>query len=412
MRILFITQWFQPEAFYKGVPFVKKLMERGHQIQVLTGFPNYPTGKVFPGYKVRWFQREMLDGIEVLRVPLYPSHDSSAMGRIANYLSFALSASCLGPWMVKKADIMYIYHPPATIFLPAFFIKLFRRFPVVYDIQDFWPDTLAATGMFCNRIGLKIVDWYCRMSYKNANKIVVLSPGFKRKLIEKGVPPQDIEIIYNWCDDREITADNPDSALVKELGQSGRFNVLFAGNMGKAQKLDVVLKAAEQIQCKIPQVQFIFIGGGVEVESLKSMVNEKKLGNVRFLPPRPPSQIGSVLSLADVLLVHLKKDPLFEITIPSKVQAYMAVGKPLLAAISGDAADIVKAAQCGIACESEDVEALINSIEWFYSRPKEQLLRMGENGKQYYYENFSMQVGVERFEKLFQTICSQRCNNQ
>lgn len=380
-------------------------MERGHKIQVLTGFPNYPTGKVFPGYKVRWFQKEMLDGIEVLRVPLYPSHDGSAMGRIANYLSFALSASILGPWVVKKADIIYAYHPPATIFLPAFFIKLFRRFPVVFDIQDFWPDTLAATGMFCNRIGLKMVDWYCRLSYKIANKIVVLSPGFKRKLIEKGVPSQKIEVIYNWCDDREITASSPDPVVAGEFEKTAQFNILFAGNMGKAQKLDVVLKAAEQIQHKLPQVKFIFIGGGVEVDSLKSIVHANNLTNVQFLPSCPPSQIGSVLSQADVLLVHLKKDPLFEITIPSKIQAYMAVGKPILAAISGDAADIIKTAECGIACESENTDELINAIKWFYAHPQDKLLQMGNRGKRYYFENFSMHVGIERFEKVFQSVC-------
>jgi len=408
MKILFITQWFQPEEFYKGVPFVKALIERGHEVQVLTGFPNYPTGKLYPGYKVCWFQREMIDGIEVLRIPLYPSHDSSALGRIANYLSFALAASILGPWVVKKADIIYVYHPPATVFLPAFFIKLFRRIPVVYDIQDFWPDTLAATGMFNKKWALKMVDWYCRLFYKAADKIAVLSPGFKRKLTEKGIPPEKIEIIYNWCDDKEIVAEQPNAKLAEELGMAERFNILFAGNMGKAQRLETVLDAAGIVGKKNPQIQFVFIGGGVEVENLKSIAKEKNLDNVRFLPPRPPSQIGPVLSLANILLVHLRNDPLFEITIPSKIQAYMAVGKPILSAVPGDASELVKKADAGMCCPSENPEMLAQTVIQMYQMQPEVLVILGRNGSRFYQANLTMSKGVEHFEHLFQSIVSRK----
>jgi colanic acid biosynthesis glycosyl transferase WcaI len=404
MKILLITQWFQPESFYKGMPFVKSLMERGHQVQVLTGFPNYPTGKIYPGYKIRWFQKEMMDGIEVLRVPLYPSHDSSAFGRIANYLSFAFFAALLGPWVVRKADVAYVYHPPATTYLPAFFIKLFRRIPVIYDIQDFWPDTLAATGMFNKKWGLKAVDWYCRLFYKAADKIAVLSPGFKRKLMEKNVPAEKIEVIYNWCDDKEITAGTPDSELARELGMAGRFNILFAGNMGKAQRLETVLDAAALVQQKSPSIQFVFIGGGVEVENLKSIAQKKGLANVRFLPARPSSQIGPVLSLADVLLVHLRNDPLFEITIPSKIQAYMAVGKPILSAVPGDASQLVKQADAGMCCPSENPELLAQTVIQMYQMPAEDLAVLGRNGSCFYQANLTMSKGVERFEQLFQSV--------
>jgi hypothetical protein len=133
MRILLLTQWFQPEAFYKGVPFARALMERGHEVQVLTGFPNYPTGRLYDGYQLRLFQRETVEGVPVCRVPLYPSHDQSAPGRIANYLSFAFSASFLGPLLTSKPDIVYVYHPPPTTYLPASVMKLLRRVPVIYD---------------------------------------------------------------------------------------------------------------------------------------------------------------------------------------------------------------------------------------------------------------------------------------
>lgn len=404
MRILLISQWFQPEPFYKGLPFAKKLVERGHQVQVLTGFPNYPAGRLYDGYRVRLFQREMMDGIEVLRVPLYPSHDSSALGRIANYLSFAASASLIGPWTIRKADVCYVYHPPPTTYLPAFLIKLLRRIPVVYDIQDFWPDTLAATGMFRNKIGLKLVDGYCRLFYKAANKLVVLSPGFKRKLMEKGVPDIKIDIIYNWCDDSDIFVSPPDPELAAELNSAERFIVLFAGNMGKAQKLETVLMAASMISKRHPDILFVLIGGGVEVQHLKDLAVQMNLSNVMFLPPRPPSQIGPVLSLADVLLVHLKSDPLFEITIPSKIQAYMAVGKPILAAVPGDASDLIEKANCGLSCPSENPEELVNKIGLLRALSQQQRTQMGKNGRQFYEDNLSMSVGISRFEQVFSQV--------
>ena len=244
MRILLITQWFDPEPVPKGLSFAKALEERGHSVQVLTGFPNYPTGKFYSGYKVKFFQKEVMDGISVFRVPLFPSHDSSALGRIINYASFALSAAVLGPWLTQKPDLVYVYHPPPTTYIPAFIFKMIYWIPIVFDIQDFWPDTLAATGMFNSKFGLKMIDVYCRIFYKVAKKIVVLSPGFKPKLIEKGVSPDKVEIIYNWFDERNLSY-SADVAIPDVLKEEGVLKVLFAGNMGKAQALGAVLKAAE-----------------------------------------------------------------------------------------------------------------------------------------------------------------------
>ncbi len=403
MRILLVTQWFQPEQAYKGISFAKMLMDRGHEVQVLTGFPNFPTGKIFPGYKIRLFQKEVMDGVEVVRVPLYPSHDSSAVRRIANYTSYAMSAAVLGPWLTKKPDLIYVYHPPPTSYIPAVVLKLLYRVPVVYDIQDFWPDTLAATGFpgFNNKTILKLVDMYCKTLYKAANKIVVLSPGFKKKLIQKNVPEDKIEVIFNWAIDSEITPSEPNRNLAQELGFTGKFNILFAGNMGPAQRLEAVLQAARITYMQQPEIQFVFIGGGIEADHLKKTASEMKLENVRFLARRPPSEIDQVLALADVLLVHLKDDPLFEITIPSKIQAYLAVGKPVLVAVPGDAADLVHQAKAGLSCPSENPEQLAKMAQEFYHMDRSSHEAMGRAGRQYYLDNLSMEKGVQRFEQTF-----------
>lgn len=401
MRILLLTQWFDPEPTFKGLAFARELVRRGHQVQVLTGFPNYPGGKLYEGYRVRLVQRETIDGISIIRVPLYPSHDNSALQRIANYVSFALSAAVMGPFLVKPADVVYVYHPPATVSLPAISLKLLRRMPFVYDVQDLWPDTLAATGMLNNPLILKLVALWCRLTYMLANHIVVLSPGFTRKLIERGVQEEKISVIYNWCDESQIAVVERSEAERLEPEMVGRFNVVFAGTMGKAQALEAVLEAAALLGQRLPDVQFVFVGGGIEVERLKQIKNEKQLDNVVFLPRRPAAKIGSILSLADLLLVHLKDDPLFEITLPSKTQAYLAAGRPILMAVRGDAASLVEQAGAGVACVPEDAESIAATIVRLFALSQAEREHMGSNGARFYQQELSLPIGVARFEEVF-----------
>ncbi|MEA3429493.1 MAG: glycosyltransferase family 4 protein [Thermodesulfobacteriota bacterium] len=404
MRILILSQWFDPEPTFKGLLFAKELVKLGHEVEVLTGFPNYPGGKLYDGYKMKFFQSEVIDGIPVIRVPLYPSHDSNSIKRILNYTSFALSASLLGFFLTKRPDIIYVYHPPATIGLPALFLHLLHRVPFVYDIQDLWPDTLAATGMMDNKAVLWLVDKWCRFIYSHAAKIVVLSPGFKEILIKRGVPDHKIEVIYNWCEDSRIQTTGHNKALASELGMADRFNVVFAGTMGKAQALDAILEAAGLLCDKLPEIQFVFVGGGIDVGRLKEKTIKQGLTNVRFLSRRPSSEIGDILNLADVLLVHLKDDPLFRITIPSKTQAYMAAGRPILMGVKGDAAALVKKAKVGLACTPEDPQDIADTVERFYNTPQQDLALMGHNGKMFYEHELSLRIGARRFEKIFRSV--------
>jgi glycosyltransferase involved in cell wall biosynthesis len=400
-----ITQWYNPEPFYKGTPFAKALSEQGHEVQVLTGFPNYPGGKVYDGYKITPLQVELIDGISVTRVPLYPSHNGSVIGRIFNYCSFALAATIIGILKKWRADVIYVYHPPATIGLPATMISLLHRVPFVYDIQDLWPDTLASTGMVKNRILLSLIGQWCNFIYRRASHIVVLSPGFKNRLMERGIPENKISVIYNWCDEPQLYQ-NTHEPIIPEM--IGKFSVVFAGTMGKAQALDAVLKAAEHLLILQPNVLFVFIGGGVEVENLRNAANSRNLTNTLFLPRKPFNEIGGILQQADVLLVHLKNDPLFTITIPSKTQAYLATGKPILMAVGGDAADLVRAANSGFVCNSEDPIGIADTVTKFSALEKEELLKMGLNGKQFYENELQLKIGVQKFENIFKSVASKR----
>jgi glycosyltransferase involved in cell wall biosynthesis/GNAT superfamily N-acetyltransferase len=404
MRILFIIQWFQPEPTLKGLPLAKELAKLGHHVEVLTGLPNYPIGKYYPGYHFKLLQRETLDGIPITRVPLYPSHDTSKFGRILNYMSYAFSAALIGPWVVKKFDVAYVYHPPATIGIPAFVFRFLRGLRFVYDIQDLWPDSLEATGMFRNKFGLWVVNQWCKIVYRMANKIVVLSPGFKKLLIERGVPDSKIEVVYNWADDTAIMSVDKNAVLAEKLGLSNRFNIMFAGNMGKAQALDAVLHAAKLIKSDYPNIQFVFIGDGLETDNLKKIAKDLNLNNVLFLPRYPLSEIGEIMALADVLLVHLKDDPLFAITIPSKIQSYLAIGRPILVGVRGDAANLVLNAHAGLVCTPEDPLSIAEKVKQFAQMSQKELYEMGANGRKYYQKELSLPIGAKRLEGVFESV--------
>ena len=370
---------------------------------MLTGFPNYPEGKLYPGYRMRLVQYQTIDGISVIRVPLFPSHDRSAIRRILNYISFALSAALVAPLTVKRADIVYAYHAPATIALPAMVLQLFRKFPFVYDINDLWPDSLVDSNMLNNRFLLKCVDIWCGLTYRMASHLVVNSPGVKPKLLERGVPESKIDVIYNWCAEVQ-RVEEIDEPMAHELGFAGRFNLVFAGTMGKVQGLDSVIDAAKIVNRQNLNIQFVFIGGGIEVDRLKERVAVEGVENCLFLPRRPVSEIGSILAIADALLVHLQDTDLFKTSIPSKIAAYMAAGRPILLAVRGDAADLVEAAKAGICCSPEVPAEIAKAVLKLYAMPKSEREQMGANGREFYDREVSLKIGTEKFERLFQKV--------
>ncbi len=404
MRILLLTQWFDPEPTFKGLVFARELVRQGFDVEVITGFPNYPGGKLYPGYKIRWIQRERIDGVDVTRLPLYPNHDQSAIKRVLNYASFAASALFYGLFMAKRADVMYAYHPPLTVGVSASLIRWVRGIPLVYDIQDMWPDTLRATGMLNNPRALSLVGHVCDWVYRRIDQVVVLSPGFKRLLVHRGVPKCRIEVIYNWADESALMA--PLGTLPANFPGNDRFKIVFAGNMGKAQAIGTVLQAAAILQGRGSRVCFVMLGGGVEVCRLKECTNALALDNVLFLPAVPMAEVGTILAAADALLVHLRKDPLFEITIPSKTQAYMAVGRPLLMAVDGDAADLVTQSNSGLTAGSENPVALADAAQRLADMPLDQQQAMGSRARQFYKERLSLAVGAGRFGDIFKALAS------
>src|ERR1043165_8746806 len=260
MRVIFLTITFHPEPnAIHGLPLAKAMAARGYDIKVLTAYPQYPMGQLYPGYKMRPWMRETVEGIDILRVPIYPSHDTSAIRRILTYLSFAFFAATIGVALIGSADLVYLYDPPPTNGLASLLLKWFRGMPIVHDIADMWPETVIESGMVpgggrVKRIVSSLIGAWCKFLYRRADVVTVLSPGFKRLLMERGVPENKVKVIYNWADESTFRPLDPDLELGRELGFADRFNIVYAGNLGVYQGLDTVIRAAALVK-DYPKIQ-------------------------------------------------------------------------------------------------------------------------------------------------------------
>jgi glycosyltransferase involved in cell wall biosynthesis len=411
VKLLLLSQWFHPEpGALRALPLARVLQAQGDQVRVLTGFPNYPGGQLYPGYRMRPHTRECIDGVETHRVALYPSHSASAAGRMANYLSFALTSSLWGVPLARWADVIYLVHPPPAALGPVAFGGLWRRCPLVLNIPDLWPDSVAWSGMADQ--GWKggmihALDWWCRVVYRRSAAITVLSPGFRRLLVERGVPEEKVHVIYNWTEEDLYRPLPRDPRLAVELGMAGdHVHFMYAGNLGALQGLETLLYAAQRLQ-HLPGLRLVLIGTGQREAALRQLAEELQLRNVLFLARRPATEMPAIQALADVLVVHLRDLPMFNATIPSKTQVALASGKPLVMAVRGDSADLVAAAGAGVTCEPENPAALACAMERLYHLSAAEREDMGRRGRQYYLDHMSLELGAAATRRVLMAASTQ-----
>lgn len=378
-------------------------MERGHFVEILTGFPNYPQGRLYPGYRQRFLQREDLGGVPVLRVPLFPDHSRSAWRRIVSGVSLSLSTTLWGLHYAKRPDIVFCYGHPNIVWGAR---VLQRRFgiPWIYDVQDLWPDTILASGITPPRLFMKIIERYVKSVYCQAPGLTAISPGLREALIARGAPAECVWTVYNWGDESRQPCTPREEALARRWGLEGKFVVMYAGNLGLAQGLEAVLAAAALLAPRRPEVHFVFVGSGVKEQELKALAQRQQLPNVTFIPHQPPSEISRYLGLAEALLIHLLPHPLFDITIPSKTQDYLRSGKPIVMATRGDAAELVRRAGAGVLCEPGDAHSIAAAIEKIASLSPAQLQKMGQAGPAFYEKELSLRLGAQKFEEIFQEV--------
>jgi colanic acid biosynthesis glycosyl transferase WcaI len=406
-RVLVLSQYYHPEGFIP-TSLAEGLVARGWEVEVLTAFPHYREGRIYGGYRQRLWLQEEISGVPVARVPLYPSHDRSALRRILTYCSFCASASILGRFLVRKPDLIYVYHPPTTSGIAALLMRALRgRIPILYHVQDLWPEAVASSGMVRGRGMLRLLTRLSRFMYRRAERILTISPGFKAAIARHGVDPARIDVLYNWTDEAEAQPVPRDESLAERLGMTGRFSIVYAGNLGTVQDLDTVLEAAKLLRPSEPSVQFLLVGGGTEEGRLRDRVEREGIPNVRFLAHCSRAEVAAIMGCGQVALVPLMDDPAFDVWIPGKTQACLAMGTPILLGIRGDAAELVTKAEAGLCYEPSSPQSLAEAVSRLVRMPEDELTAMGRSGREYYLKHLCFDKACARIAGTMGQMVSQ-----
>lgn len=400
MKILVVSQYYWPESFRIN-EVVDVLRQHGCEVAVLTGQPNYPGGKIFDGYRSTSLGRQEHSGYVIHRVPMAPRGEGSALRLAANYLSFLSSASLFGPWLLRgqRFDVIFVFGmSPILQIIPGVILKWLKRAPLVTWIQDLWPQSLEVTGFVTNARVLSMVAKVVRWLYRSNDLLLVQSVGFIDEVRSMaGRTPVE----YHPNPGELAFATEPTGPCTLTLEPA--FNVVFAGNLGTVQALETIVEAARLLS-HLPNIRFILIGSGSRSGWLQSEIARLGLTNIQLPGRFPPEAMPGILSQASALLVSLARSPIMSQTIPSKVQAYLAAGKPIIASLDGEGARVIKDAQAGLACPAEDAAALANAVTELESADPAALLRMGANSRLYYEAHFqpdhlAAQL-IQRLEKL------------
>jgi glycosyltransferase involved in cell wall biosynthesis len=400
MRILIVTQYFWPESFPIN-EIAKSLATRGHEVDILTGKPNYPLGKVFEGYTAWGFLRENRGELEITRIPLKP-RGNNAMGLAINYLSFVVSGLLFAPILLrrKKADVIFVYAPsPILQALPALLLGLLKKCPVVLWVQDLWPESLSATGYVPNRIVLSLVSKVVRFIYKHSDLILVQSQAFIAP-VRALADDTPIEYHPNSVNSSFTLSEHENTPEVE--GLDGGFSILFAGNIGQAQAVKVIVEAAFLLK-DYNDIRFVIIGEGSARCWMLEQAAQRGLNNINLPGRFPLESMPGLLKKASGLLVTLADREIFAATVPSKVQAYMAAGRPIIACLNGEGARLVEDADAGYATPAEDANALARTVLELYRETPERRDEMGDNGRNYYQKHFDHENQVDKLIEHLET---------
>ncbi|NYF58232.1 glycosyltransferase family 4 protein [Micromonospora purpureochromogenes] len=400
MRVGLLSQWFDPEPGPAGLPGVlaRGLASRGHEVRVLTGFPNYPTGRVLPGYRMTRRADEDRDGVRIRRVALYPSHDRSALRRLATYGSFAASALASGTGALRGLDALWVSNSPITVSLPMWFVRYAHRVPVVLHVLDLWPDSVRASGFLGDGPGRALAEramgGWCAAMYRAAARVAYISPGVGELLARRGVPEEKLVHIPMWADE---TPAPPSAELRAELGiADDRVVLVYAGTLGEAQGLEALIDACALTDD--PRLLCLIAGSGTAEDRLRDRAEASGARNVRFLGRLPRERVPALMAAGDAHYVSLRPGGMSAYTMPSKVQATLAAGRALLVAADGDVATVARDSGAGITARPGDPSSIADGIREVCELGREKLHLLGRAGREYYTRAFSAAAGVARVE--------------
>jgi colanic acid biosynthesis glycosyl transferase WcaI len=407
VHVLIVTQYFHPEPFRIN-DLALALHGKGHRVSVLTGMPNYPEGRLYPGY--RWFSpaRENYHGIQVIRVPLITRGAVKSWRLILNYLSFALASCLLGPLRCRQNfDLVLVYEPsPITVGLPGMLMGELNGAPVMLWIQDLWPETLAAVGQrgILSRVAAMIANFV----HRGCDMLLVQSEAFTQPLVSRGIAPARIRYLPNWAEDF-YKPHKPDSST-DPLHPFKGTRILFAGNIGAAQSFETIIEAAEALRHR-PDIQWIIVGDGVMRGWLEEQIRSRQLdATMTLLGRRPAEDMPALFSSADALLVTLRRDPAFSMTIPSKIQSYLASGVAIVGAIDGEGARIISESGAGLVANAGDVNGLARCVQQIAAMKPAERNVMGRCGREYFDSQFNRDHLIDRLETwMHEAVEEKKC---
>lgn len=397
MRLLVVSQYFWPEAFRVN-DLVAEFVARGHQVTVLTGYPNYPDGRVYPAFAASPSDYAQFSGARVIRVPLVP-RGKGGLQLILNYLSFALSASVLGTWKLRgaKFDAIFVFEPsPITVGIPAIVLRRIKRAPLAFWVLDLWPETLKAIGVVRSRVLLRLVGRLVSFIYDRCDLILAQSRSFVPQIERYCRGSARIAYFPSWAESVYAAGDVAPAPEVPPC--SDCFDIMFAGNIGDAQDFPAILDAAERLKGR-KGLRWLIVGDGRAAEWVKHEVARRGLADSVLLLGRfPVDRMPSFYKHADALLVSLKPEPIFSITIPGKVQSYLAAGIPIVAMLNGEGARVIEQAGAGLVCAAGDSAGLADAVCRLAAMPVSERARMGANGARLSAEEFDRSTLIGRLE--------------
>ena len=403
MNILIVTQYFWPENF-KINDLAQEMVSRGHDVTVLTGIPNYPSGKFFKGYGLLKKRVEKYNGIKIIRSPIIARGTGSGFRLAVNYLSFVIGCIFSSIKLLNKSfDSIFVFEvSPITVCLPAIFFKKIKKTPICLWVLDLWPESINAASKINSKNLSKLLTPLIKYIYNNTDKILVSSRGFIKSINDKGIAKKKIEYFPQWAEEVYQPIEKKTYQNFPKLNKDS-FKIIFAGNIGESQDFPSILKAASIL--KNEKIDWIFIGNGRKKKWVEKEIKKYNLNNsVHMLGSFPINKMPLFFSNADCLLFSLKKKEIFSLTVPGKVQSYLASGKPILAMIDGEAAKIIKDAKAGATCNSEDSKSLAKNVKRLMSLSKKDLDKLGQNGYMYYKKHFDRIVLMDRIEFIFKNL--------
>lgn len=392
MKILLVSQYYPPENVHIVPSLAHALARQGHDVRVLTGYPNYPTGQVFEGYKQRWRGYEQDGRVAICRVPLFADHSERPIRRILNYLSFGLSSSTARRF-AAGADVVYVYATQMTAALGPWLWRFAGGPPYVLHIQDLWPDSivgssLVAAGRAARGLAEILKPWIASV-YRGAAMIVGIAPTMVATLVDRGVPNEKVRLIFNWAAEES----SPDTPVAHEVGARGITRILYAGNVGDMQDLDTAIRAAHR--AADAGVQLTILGDGVALPRVRALAESLQASNIEFRPPVSRLQVADAYRNADFALVCLKDLPAFRGTIPSKLQASLMHGVPVITTVQGDVRCLVQELSVGIVVDAESYLALEAAFRVATEIDASARQAMSERAVRAYASRFSLRAGSE-----------------